>query len=141
MDSPLCRTYSVTGAYRKMVERAEDMTWRFVRYNSDQDMLMNNDFELMKKDRLIVLPEDGKLTACLLKFSLSSSTYATMALREILKIDTSTQNQIKLAQETTKTTATESLVDGVAVEEEVKELEEDEVEPAEKKVKLTEDCE
>lgn len=138
MDSPLyislCRTYSVTGAYRKMVERAGDMTWKFVKYNSDQDMLMNNDFELMRRERLIALPEDGKLTACLLEFSLSSSTYATMALREILKIDTSTQNQIKLAQQaTTTTTEGESVVGDVAVEAEE--------EPAGKKVKLAEDCE
>lgn len=77
------------------------MTWKFAKYDSDQDMLLNTDFQLIKNDRLITLKEEGPLTACLLEFSLSSSTYATMALREILKIDTSTQSQIKLAQKET----------------------------------------
>lgn len=85
-----------------MIEKPGDMTWRFVKYNSDNDMLLNTEFELLKKRNFIKLPEDGKLNAILLEFSLKSSTYATMALREIMKIDTSTENQIKLLKESVK---------------------------------------
>lgn len=74
------------------------MNWKFVQYNTENDLLINTDYELIMKDRLIKLSDEGPLTACLLEFSLSSSTYATMALREILKIDTSSEHQIKLAQ-------------------------------------------
>lgn len=115
------------------------MTWQFAKYDNDQQMLLNTDFELIKKDRLITLSQEGAMTACLLEFNLTSSTYATMALREILKVDTSTQNQIKLAKESEKAaeTKTEADVTENVVEAEDKTVEEDE--PEAKKVKLEEE--
>lgn len=123
----------MTGAYRKMIEKAADMSWKFVKYNADYDLLLDTEFEQGRKDRkLIELPEDGPFTACLMEFTLSSSTYATMTLREILKIDTSTQNQIKLAKEGEKK---DEPVEGFKVEEETGANEKDD-EPEAKRVKL-----
>ena len=105
------------------------MTWRFVKYTSDKDMLLNTDLELLRKKDIVDESREGPLTACLLEFSLKSSTYATMALREILKVDTSTENQIKLAKEGGQ--------DGETKENE--KLEEAAEEPQEKKQKVDED--
>lgn len=138
------RSYSLTGAYRKLFEKPDAMTWKFAKYDSDQQMLLNTDYELIRGDRLITLSQEGALTACLLEFNLNSSTYATMALREILKIDTSTENQIKLAKAQDTATATPEVVkdapattevvaEAAAVNDTVKEEE-----PEAKKAKLEE---
>lgn len=120
-----------------MFMKPENLSWEIVKYDSDQQMLLNTDFEFIKKDRLITLPENGQFTAVLLKFCLKSSSYATMVLREILKIDTSTQHQIDLA----KAGEEQDKKEAVKVEEEKKEdvAVVDEEEPQVKKAKLEEE--
>lgn len=90
------RTYSLTGAYRKLVIRPERLTWQLVRHNEETDNLIQSDYELLKGEPAPVFTEDGPLTALLVDFRLPSSTYATMVLREILKLDTSPANQARL---------------------------------------------
>lgn len=67
-----------------------------MKYQSFFDPLLISDYSRMMNDPE---PEDnpnGQSLALLLDFHLPSSTYATMALREVMKRDTSVMNEIAL---------------------------------------------
>lgn len=74
----------------------EQLSWQLVRHNDETDNLIQSDYELLKGEPNPVFTDDGPLTALLVDFRLPSSTYATMVLREILKLDTSPANQARL---------------------------------------------
>lgn len=67
-----------------------------VRHNEETDNLIQSDYELLKGEPAPIFTDDGPLTALIVDFCLPSSTYATMVLREILKLDTSPANQARL---------------------------------------------
>lgn len=67
-------------------------------YNEESDTLIRSDIEELNGEAEPVSIADGKQKALILEFSLPSSSYATMALREILKCDTSVANQVQLQQ-------------------------------------------
>lgn len=90
------RLFSLGGAYRKVFQKPIDLTWKFLKYSSDRDELINSDYSRMVKDPEIESKPDGDQTALVLEFSLPQSTYATMLLRELLKNDTSVETQIKM---------------------------------------------
>lgn len=73
-----------------------DLNWHLMRYKCDTDTLIQSDLEEIRKEVRPASVDDGLLTALVLEFSLPSSTYATMALREILKSDTSVASQVNL---------------------------------------------
>lgn len=79
-----------------MMVKPIDLNWHLMRYNSDTDTLIQSDLEGIRKEKSPVSVDDGQFTALVLEFSLPSSTYATMALREILKSDTSVASQVIL---------------------------------------------
>lgn len=90
------RKYSVGGAYRKMVVHPNKINWKTVQYNDPDKTLELSDLEKLNGTPA---PDDdpgGSYKALILDFCLPSSTYATMALREILKADTSSQHQASL---------------------------------------------
>lgn len=95
---PVFRTYSLSGTYRRIMVKPIDLNWYLMRYNSDTDALLQSDLEEIRKEQPPVSLEDGQFTALVLEFSLPSSTYATMALREILKSDTSVASQVNLLE-------------------------------------------
>lgn len=78
--------------------KPNDLKWHRMQYNSDTDALIQSDLEEIRKEKPIVSVDDGQFTALVLEFSLPSSTYATMALREILKSDTSVASQVNLLE-------------------------------------------
>lgn len=92
----------MAGAYRKVFVKPENCTWKFMKYQDTQAPLIISDYEKMMKDAEPVNDPDGQNTALILDMTLPSSTYATMALREILKIDTSVGSQIQLENESKK---------------------------------------
>ncbi|XP_001603223.2 pseudouridylate synthase 7 homolog [Nasonia vitripennis] len=85
------KKYTLSGSYRKILQVPEDLSWNIIRYVNKTDDLIASDIDEMKG---IEAPKDnpeGTFKALVIQMSLKSSSYATMALREILKCDTSSQ--------------------------------------------------
>lgn len=73
-----------------------------MRYNSENDTLIRSDADELFGDSEPKSIENGSQKALIVEFSLPSSSYATMALREILKCDTSVASQVHLQQSIAK---------------------------------------
>lgn len=94
------REFSLTGSYRHLISKVNHLEYYFRKYNDVTDQLVRTDMEILKlreaaedknaeiKQILDGVP-DGSKTAVILKMQLGVSTYATMALRELLEGDTS----------------------------------------------------
>lgn len=80
-----------------------------MKYADQNDDLILSDYSRMMKDPEIESKPDGQNTALVLDFNLPQSCYATMLLRELLKSDTSSANQMLLQKELTTTNDGESL--------------------------------
>ncbi|CCD24934.1 pseudouridine synthase PUS7 NDAI_0E01180 [Naumovozyma dairenensis CBS 421] len=97
------REFSMAGSYRKIIEKPEQLDYRIVHYSSPTQQLVNTDLEILNnqvakdncqkymKDKLerYIPDKGGDKTAVILKFQLGTSAYATMALRELMKLETS----------------------------------------------------
>lgn len=73
-----------------------------MKYNVDTDQLIRSDVEEIRGESEPKSIETGSQKALILEFTLPSSSYATMALREIMKCDTSVANQVQLQQSSAK---------------------------------------
>ncbi|XP_015601850.1 pseudouridylate synthase 7 homolog isoform X2 [Cephus cinctus] len=87
------KKYTLGGTYRKMMEIPSDLSWRIMRYKERYDDLILCDVDEMRGNVPPKDEPDGKYKALVVEMSLRPCTYATMALREILKCDTSPQTQ------------------------------------------------
>lgn len=90
------KEFSLSGSYRAVVARPENVEFWVRKYNQPADQIVRTDLDLLQgelgeESRLVQPPteEEGEKTAVVLKMQLGSSTYATMALREVMKVDTS----------------------------------------------------
>ncbi|XP_078409317.1 pseudouridylate synthase 7 homolog isoform X3 [Cetorhinus maximus] len=90
------RDYSLSGAYRKIIIRPQNVTWQNLVYDDNKIPLVHTDVEKLEGIPLPESSKDGKYKALKMDFSLPPSTYATMAIREVLKMDTSIRNQTLL---------------------------------------------
>ncbi|KAI5100371.1 pseudouridylate synthase 7 homolog isoform X3 [Silurus meridionalis] len=90
------RDYSLAGAYRRILICPKDVTWELIHYEDPRVPLVHTDVEKLENKPAPVFLAEGKYRALKMEFSLPSSTYATMAIREVLKMDTSIKNQTKL---------------------------------------------
>ena len=84
---------------RKLIVKPSVMSWRWLRYNDVKQPLAMTDMERLRGAKEPQSVADGKYWALQLEFTLPTSTYATMALREVLRCDTSSAFQASLNQE------------------------------------------
>ncbi|XP_067324917.1 pseudouridylate synthase 7 homolog isoform X2 [Anolis sagrei] len=90
------RDYSLSGAYRKVIIRPQHVSWELVAYDDPKIPLFTTDLDKMEGKTPAALATEGKYKALKMDFSLPPSTYATMAIREVLKMDTSIKKQTQL---------------------------------------------
>ncbi|QRG37280.1 hypothetical protein FDK38_001652 [Candidozyma auris] len=91
--------FSLAGSYRPLMGRAEQLSYKIVRHRDNDDPILRTDLEILRAkkeknedlERVIDCSgtEDATQTAIVLKMRLGVSCYATMALREFMKADTS----------------------------------------------------
>ncbi|KAJ3218005.1 hypothetical protein HDU67_006905 [Dinochytrium kinnereticum] len=96
------REMSLSGDYRRLLARPTHVDCRIVKYNDPNIHLSLTDVDMLMGKEQPKSVEDGERLALVCEFTLEPSSYATMALREILKSDTSAGHQTQL------TTATHS---------------------------------
>ncbi|XP_067642840.1 pseudouridylate synthase 7 homolog [Eurosta solidaginis] len=89
------KTYSLAGAYRKLLIRPSNLTWKFRKYSDPEKALIASDWDHIIGEAKAIEEEktEGKSKALLLDFCLPPSVYATMLIRELLKTDTSATSQ------------------------------------------------
>ncbi|SCU79820.1 LAFA_0B05798g1_1 [Lachancea sp. 'fantastica'] len=97
------RDFSLAGSYRNVIHKPTNLEYKILHYSSPTQQLVNTDLEILNnqkgkengqrfmKDKLNRFPEDkgGDSTAVILTFRLGVSAYATMLLRELMKIESS----------------------------------------------------
>ncbi|CCK71311.1 pseudouridine synthase PUS7 KNAG_0G02550 [Huiozyma naganishii CBS 8797] len=98
------RDFSMAGSYRNVIQKPKELEYKIVHYDDPTQQLVNTDLEILnnkigqencqkymkvKLERYMPDKPDGKMTAVILKFQLDTSSYATMLLRELMKLETS----------------------------------------------------
>ncbi|XP_062611558.1 pseudouridylate synthase 7 homolog [Saccostrea cucullata] len=92
------KQYALPGAYRRLLLVPSDLKWKMYKYTDVTKELTLSDLDLIKQKPEPVSEPDGISNALKIEMSLPQSCYATMALREVLKIDTSAAFQSTLNQ-------------------------------------------
>lgn len=90
------RELAQPGAYRPIVRRPIDLTWDFFRYSDPTKPLVQTDLAALRNEPLPQGDPTGPMRAVVLSFTLPSSTYATMLLRELTKQATDLAHQKEL---------------------------------------------
>lgn len=97
------RDFSLAGSYRNVIQKPKELEYRIVHYTDPTQQLLNTDLEMlnnkigkengqkyMKTKLERFMPDNGgDKVAVLIKMQLGTSAYATMALRELMKLETS----------------------------------------------------
>jgi tRNA pseudouridine13 synthase len=90
------RDYTLGGSYRKILHQPKEMSWSVLRYTDpDVPLAQADEDKLLGFDPPAVV-EDGKFMALQINLQLGTASYATMALREITKTETSSHYQTNL---------------------------------------------
>jgi len=90
------RDYTLNGSYRAMIHLPKELSWSVLQYTDpDVSLAQSDEDELLGFDPPAAVP-DGKFVALQINLILGTAAYATMALREITKTDTSSHVQTSL---------------------------------------------
>ncbi|CAO3639272.1 unnamed protein product [Cunninghamella blakesleeana] len=84
------------GDYRYMLAIPKDLSWSFARYNDPSAKLFNTDLDNAQGISPPTGDINGKHVGLKVEFTLGTSQYATMALREIIRGETGSKSQAKL---------------------------------------------
>lgn len=79
-----------------MVLKPKELSWKILRYTDPDVPLAQSDEDKLLGFEPPVVDETGKFVALQIELQLSTAAYATMALREITKTETSSHYQISL---------------------------------------------
>ncbi|EGC35975.1 hypothetical protein DICPUDRAFT_32540 [Dictyostelium purpureum] len=90
------RLIDLRGGYRKLIEHASDCTYKIFNYDDFTIPLALSDIDYLNGSAEPVDVPNGKHKALRICFNLQSSTYATMAYREILKTSSDMSSQINM---------------------------------------------
>ncbi|GAA5958444.1 hypothetical protein JCM3765_007878 [Sporobolomyces pararoseus] len=101
------KEYSLGGTYRKIIHKPSKVSYKLLISNSSAQDLAQSDEDVLLGKPLLEIKEfdekigllEGESLNLQVELELGSSTYATMALREILKSRTSAANQKNLTKE------------------------------------------
>jgi len=101
---PYDREYTLGGAYRKLLHLPKHLSWSVLRYTDPDVALAQSDEDKILGFDPPVDEQDGQFLALQIKLTLGTAAYATMALREVTKTDTSShvQTSLTLASEDQK---------------------------------------
>ncbi|KAL6936371.1 hypothetical protein ACO0OL_002571 [Hanseniaspora opuntiae] len=106
------KEFSLPGSYRNILGKPKNMNFKVLNYMDENDDLLNSDLEILEnniamkegKDHLesklgkysisdekssMYASDENHRVAVILEFELGTSSYATMLLRELLKVETS----------------------------------------------------
>jgi tRNA pseudouridine13 synthase len=92
------KEFSLAGSYRYLISKPANVEWWVKKYDDPTDQLVKTDLDLLTEEktyqeRISQGIENGKKNAIVLKLQLGTSQYATMALREVMKVDTSRRGE------------------------------------------------
>ena len=93
---PCLRDYTLRGSYRKILHLPKELSWTVIRYTDPDVSLAQSDEDKLLGFDPPVVDKDGKFMALQVQLTLGTASYATMALREITKADTSSHYQMAL---------------------------------------------
>ncbi|KAK5669870.1 multisubstrate pseudouridine synthase 7, variant 2 [Batrachochytrium dendrobatidis] len=91
--------FSLSGAYRKVISVATNVNWHILKYNDANVPLVQTDLDIVNQTPKPQSVPDGKYTSLVVEFTLGSSQYATMALREVMKSETNSGFHTRLSSE------------------------------------------
>ena len=97
------RDFSMAGSYRNIIQKTKELEYKIIHYKEPTQQLLNTDLEMLNnkigkengqkymkvKLERFMPDQGGDKTAVLIKMQLGTSAYATMALRELMKLETS----------------------------------------------------
>ena len=86
------------GSYRKILHLPKELSWSVLRYTDPDVALAQADEDKLLGFDPPAVVEDGKFMALQVQLTLGTAAYATMALREVTKTETSSHYQSTLTE-------------------------------------------